>query len=235
MNESIKQSAREALKRRKKGVSSSVISFLGAATGFFIARMFFVNGPDVFAIVSGAFATAAFLFFRTCTAYKMQVQMILLLSGIKKVKIGFSEYLRNVRLSFCLFALKTAELIAFEFIPATTLLILFLKIRDRGVSLKLCITVLAGAAVLAVFGAVFYAFSVQKYSKALFLLAAYPMLSVTDCIKLSMETGEKRAAEMLRFKLGFLPWWLACVAVFPLLFVVPYYKQSLTCFFKRVS
>ncbi len=212
-----------------------MISFFAAATGIFVARMIFVNGSGIYAIAFGAVATVAFFLFRICTAYKMQVQMILLLSGTKKIKIGFAEYLRNIRLSLCLFALKTAELIAFEFIPVTTVLILFLRIRERAVSRIFCIIILSGAAVLAVFGAIFYALSVQKYSKALFLLAAYPALSVRDCIRLSAATGEKRAAEMLRFKLGFLPWWLACAAIFPLLFVVPYYKQSLTCFFKQVS
>lgn len=212
-----------------------MVSFLAAATGIFVARTVFVNGSGVYVIGFGALATLAFLIFRTCMAYKMQVQMILLLSDMKKIKIGFAEYLRSIRLSLCLFVFKAAELIAFEFIPVTTVLILFLRLRERGVSRAFCITVLAGAAALAVFGAVFYALSVQKYSKALFLLAAFPAVPVMDCIKLSSATGEKRAAEMLRFKLGFLPWWLACVAVFPLLFVMPYYKQSLTCYFKRVS
>lgn len=235
MNKSLKKQAREALKSRKRSVSSTVISFLAAATGILVARTVFVNGSGIYAIVFGAAATAAFLIFRVCTAYKMQVQMILLLSEMKKIKIGFAEYLRSIRLSLCLFAFKATELIAFESIPVTTVLILFLRIRERAVSRAFCLTVLAGAALLAAVGAVFYALSVQKYSKALFLLAAYPSLSVGDCIKLSAATGEKRAAEMLRFKLGFLPWWLACTAIFPLLFVVPYYKQSLTCFFKRVS
>lgn len=212
-----------------------MISFLAAATGIFVARTIFVNGSGIYAIAFGAVASVFFLMFRACTAYKMQVQMILLLSGAGKIKIGLAEYMRNIRLSLCLFAFRAAELIAFEFIPVTTVMILFLRIRERAVSRAFCLTVLAGAALLAAVGAIFYALSVQKYSKALFLLAAYPSLSVRDCIKLSSATGEKRAAEMLRFKLGFLPWWLACAAIFPLLFVVPYYKQSLTCYFKRVS
>ena len=42
---------------------------------------------------------------------------------------------------------------------------------------------------------------------------------------------EEKAAELLRFKLGFLGWIPLCVAIFPLLYLIPYYKQSLTCLF----
>ena len=172
---------------------------------------------------------------KSCANYRLQAQMILLLSNGKKPEIRMREYVKNIGLSVCLFAFKAAELLMFELLPLSMILTLFLSVKSSAVSRAFCLTVLFGAAVIAVFGAIFFAFSVQKYAEAPFLLAAYPSLSVADCIRLSIEKGEKKAADLLRFKLGFLPWLFACIAIFPLLYVVPYYKQSLTCWFKQGS
>jgi hypothetical protein len=138
-------------------------------------------------------------------------------------------------LTLCLFLLKTVELVAFEAISAGIVALLFFGIKTKAQSMAFCVIMLACAVVTAVSGLIFFAFSVQKYAYAPFLLAAYPLLSVSDCIRLSVQKSEKKAADLLRFKLGFLPWLLVCVAIVPLLFVVPYYKQSLTCFFKQES
>jgi len=150
-----------------------------------------------------------------------------------ETKIIAREYLKNILLSFRLFLRKTAELVAFELLPIAMLSLLFLGISIKGISRNFCIIVLVGAAIVAVTGFAFYIFSVQKYSKAPFLLAAYPSLSVGECIELSRVQGEEKAAELLRFKLGFLKWFPLCIAIFPLLYFIPYYKQSLTCLFVR--
>ncbi len=168
--------------------------------------------------------------FRICLNYRLQVQMITALHGGES-EIRAKEYLKNILLSLRLFLLKTAELIAFEFLPILMITLLFFGISVKGISRSFCIIILIGAAVVAATGFVFYVFSVQKYAQAPFFLAAYPELTVGDCIKQSKEKWAKKAAELLRFKLGFLPWLFACVAIFPLLYVIPYYKQSLTCRF----
>lgn len=223
------------MKSKKRCVSSIIFSFLSAATGIFAVRFVVFNGAKQYALVAGVALSAVYFVIKSCADYRMQVQMILLLSNGEKPDIGIKEYLKNILLTLCLSALKIIEFVAFEAIPVGIVAALFFSIKRSALSAAFCLTALVGAAITAVFGLIFFAFSVQKYAEAPFLLAAYPSLSATDCIKLSVRKGEKKAADLLRFKLGFLPWLLACIAIFPLLYVVPYYKQSLTCLFKQES
>lgn len=212
-----------------------MFSFLALAAGILAVRLVVVNGKTPYAIAAGVVLSAVYFVIKSCANYRLQAQMILLLTNGGKPKIKLAEYAKNMRLAVLLLLLKTVELIAFEAIPVCVVAALFFSVKISAQSIAFCIIMLVCAAITAISGLIFFAFSVQKYAKAPFLLAAYPLLSIKECIKLSVEKGEKKATELLRFKLGFLPWVLACVAIFPLLYVVPYYKQSLTCWFKQES
>ncbi len=194
-----------------------------------------INGKKPYALVIGVALSTLYFVIKSCANYRLQAQMILLLTSGEKPKIKLLEYAKNALLTLCLFLLKTVELVAFEAISAGIVALLFFSIKSKAQSMAFCIIMLVCAAVTAVSGFVFFVLSVQKYAYAPFLLAAFPSLSVSDCIRLSIQKSEKKAADLLRFKLGFLPWLPVCVAIFPLLYVVPYYKQSLTCFFKQES
>ena len=193
--------------------------------------MVVANGKKPYAFAAGVALSMLYFVIKSCVNYRLQVQMVLLLTNGEKPKIKLLEYAKNASLTLSLFLLRILELVAFEVIPAAVVAILFFSIKSSAQSKVFCIIMLIGAAVTAIAGLIFFAFSVQKYACAPFLLAAYPSLSVGDCIKLSIQKGEKKAAALMRFKLGFLPWLFACIAVIPLLYVVPYYKQSLTCWF----
>lgn len=233
MDKAIKLKAKKALKSKKRCVTSIIFPFLAAATGIFVIRFVLQSGTAKYALSAGIALSAVYFIIKSCTNYRMQVQMILLLTNGEKPDIRITEYFKNILLTLCLSALKIVELIAFEAIPTVIVAALFFSIKRSALSVAFCITMLVGAAITAIIGLIFLAFSVQKYAEAPFLLAAYPSLPVADCIKISVRKGEKKAADLLRFKLGFLPWLLACIAIFPLLYVVPYYKQCLTCRFKQ--
>ena len=218
------------LKGRKRSTFPAVVTLLFTSAGVFFIRTFLSEGKTLFALLVSALLSVLYVLFRICLNYRLQVQMITALHGGES-KIRPKEYLKNILLSLRIFLLKTAELIGFEFLPILMITLLFFGISVKGISRSFCIIILIGAAVVAVTGFVFYVFSVQKYAQAPFLLAAYPDLSVSECIRLSKEKWAEKAAELLRFKLGFLPWLFVCVAIFPLLYVIPYYKQSLTCRF----
>ncbi len=230
MNKKVRKRAKKLLKGRKRSTFPAVVTLLFTSAGVFFIRTFLSEGKTLFALLVSALLSGLYVLFRMCLNYRLQVQMITALHGGES-KIRPKEYLKNILLSLRIFLLKTAELIGFEFLPILMITLLFFGISVKGISRSFCIIILIGAAVVAVTGFVFYVFSVQKYAQAPFLLAAYPDLSVSECIRLSKGKWTEKAAELLRFKLGFLPWLFVCVAIFPLLYVIPYYKQSLTCRF----
>ncbi len=221
------------MKSRKGKLPSVMFSFLAAAAGIYVIRFFLSGGDARFALLIGVALSAVYFAVKACTNHRMQAQMIVIMFGGEKPKIKIREYLKSIGLTAFLSVLKLTELVIYEILPLSMIALLFFAATGNALSLGFCIAVLIGAAVLAATGFVFYSFSVQKYARAPFIFAAYPLLGIKDIIRLSAESGEKRAAELLRFKLGFLPWLLSCAAIIPLLYVVPYYKQSLTCYFKQ--
>ena len=48
---------------------------------------------------------------------------------------------------------------------------------------------------------------------------------------MSVKRCREELTELFLFKLSFLPWLLLCAAILPTLYVIPYYKQSVTCRF----
>ena len=73
--------------------------------------------------------------------------------------------------------------------------------------------------------------AVQRYARAGFYLAAYGDISPVQAISMSVKRCCEEVTELFLFKLSFLPWLLLCAAILPALYVIPYYKQSVTCRF----
>ena len=77
----------------------------------------------------------------------------------------------------------------------------------------------------------FWGIAVQRYARAGFYLAAYGDISPVQAISMSVKRCCEEVTELFLFKLSFLPWLLLCAAILPALYVIPYYKQSVTCRF----
>lgn len=229
MNARIKLAARQAMLGRKKrlnllslaAVTVFVLSVAGALT-----NTFFRNNLFAVASVSGAviYVLKAFV------SYKTQLETLSLARNIPRIRTEKHEYFRALCLSASVSVLKFIEIAVFEFLPFSALTVLYFSLKGNGVSRKVFYVVITGTVLLAVTGFFFWLISVQKYSRARLLLAAYPDITVTDALKLSVAGMSGRLLSAVRFKFSFLPWIFLCVFIFPLIFVIPYYNQSVTCF-----
>lgn len=151
--------------------------------------------------------------------------------GFLMPAIGFSDALKACELSVRLFFLKLFWFCVFEFLPIISAVIFVVCNSRNAVSLRAAYAVFGGVFCLAVTGLVFYFVAVQKYSKSWFFLACYSDFTAADAIKESIRKTQNKLAEIFFFKLGFAPWFLLCIGILPALFVVPYYKQSVTCYY----
>lgn len=229
MNAEIKLDARRAMLGRKKrlnllSLAATAVFILSVAGS--VANRFFRNNVIVFALLSG---TVIYVL-KALVSYKTQLETLSLARNIPCIRTKKHEYFRAVCLSASLSALKFIEIAVFEFLPASVLTVLYFLLKGNGISQKVFYVVITGTALLAVTGFLFWFVSVQKYSRARLLLAAYPDITVADALKLSVAGMNGRLLSAVRFKFSFLPWILLCVFVLPLIFVIPYYNQSVTCF-----
>ncbi len=162
---------------------------------------------------------------------KMQIKYLLLAkrkSGSQSFFIGFSGMLKACEMSVCMFFIKLFWLAVFEIIPLTATVIFVMK---NTVSLRAAFVFFSGMLILALAGFGFYLVFIQRYSKAWFYLACYKDFTAADAIAESIRKTKGKCADILFFKLGFAPWFLLCILVFPAFYVIPYYKQSITCLF----
>ncbi len=163
----------------------------------------------------------------------LEIKHFLLATGRKseRIKFGISGIKKSCIFYTVLLCIKTFWFAVFEAIPITASIIFYFYLSENSLGVK-AVAVICGCIVfIAVLGLGFYSVFVQRYSKSAFYLACYEDFTAFDAIGESVRKTRNRLGEILLFKLGFLPWFLLCIGIAPLLFVIPYYKQSLTIFF----
>ncbi len=97
---------------------------------------------------------------------------------------------------------------------------------DTGIEFNLFLCGVSGGAVLTILGVVFRFVTVQRYFLAREIFVTDPQITVTGAIRKSCEKMEGKLKRTALFKLSFIPWFLLCIGIFPVLYVWPYYRQS---------
>lgn len=236
LNARIKLSAKAALTgsqgRVVPTVAAMITLFLLFTVSSGILNELSVNEKIIFAVSVSALILSAVSV--SALGLSLQKKMLMLASNVRIFKgkgIGISGAAKSLVLNFCLFGLKLFWFSVFEALPVLGGIILYFQIKKEPISVRAVCAFSAGIAALALIGFAFYSVFIQRYSKAVFYLACYRNFSPLDAIRESVRKTQGICGDILLFKLGFLPWFLLCIAVLPALYVIPYYKQSLTCLF----
>lgn len=238
MNSRIKLSARAAM----CGSYSKILPLLMVVMVIFALFSFANAALDRYfsSAGNGILASAAII---TLPAAVAAISPLCLLMQIKytclaraarvcgKPQIGLQGALKSCDLCVRLFLIKFFWFAVFEAIPVCSLLLFGYQIKRDTVSLKAAYAVAAGLFILAAAGFVFWLIFIQRYSKSMFYLACYKDFTAADAISESVRKSKNSMAEIFLFKLSFAPWLLLCLLILPAFYVIPYYKQSVTCLF----
>lgn len=236
MNARIKLSARYIL----NGSQGRVVPFVaGMITVFFIfgfGRVILhkLNINNTVFICVSALVLILSVILSSAFRLSLQKRMLMLASNVRVFKgkgIGVSGTLKSVALNVILFGIKLFWFGVFEILPVLGGMILWFQIKKEPISVKAVCAFSVGITALAIIGFAFYLVFIQRYSKSMFYLACYRNFSPFDAIRESIKKTQGISGDILLFKLGFLPWFVLCIAVLPALYVIPYYRQSLTCLF----
>lgn len=167
----------------------------------------------------------------------MESKHFVLARGLKNIRIKTS-FIKSLIYYPIIFCLKTFWFAVFEAVPITGAVMLYFYLLQNSLSAKATAVFVICIALLGILGFGFYFVFIQRYSESAFYLVCYEEFSAFDAIRESVRKTENNLVDILFFKLSFLPWFLLSIAVVPMLFVIPYYKQSLTMYFinqKRCS
>lgn len=238
MNSGIKLSARLALHGSHFSVLPLLTLIMFTVFVFSLCNAVFNFFTDAyyFSLVFSILSLFVFVVITAPARLKLEIKHLVLAKGKNRSvssKLGFSGMKKSLGIYAALFCLKAFWFAAFEAVPVLISVMFLHYNSEKSISIKAAVTVAVCIAVLAVSGIIFYSVFIQRYSKAAFYLACYEDFTVFDAIGESVRKTKDNLAEILLFKLGFMPWFLLCIGIVPVLFVIPYYKQSLTCYFLR--
>ncbi len=163
---------------------------------------------------------------------RMQRRYILLYSGTRSSDgVDFESGVNSCILNLFLFFIKLFYFAVYEAVPFVAVFFLLKKLREENMSEKIVLSIAIGIAAAFLIGAVTFFIHIQKYSRAEFYLASYRGISPLEAISLSIKHTEGKLLNTALFKIGFIPWLFLCIFGLPVLYVLPYYKQSLTALF----
>ncbi len=203
-----------------------VFSLCNSAVNFFVDINYFTVAFSVFSLV-------VFVFVISPARFSIDSGHFMLARGLKNaraIKVGLCLK-KSLVFYPVIFCIRTFWLAVFEAVPVSATVMLYFCLLKESLSMKAAIVFSTGIVILAVSGLIFYSVFIQRYAKASFYLVCYEDFSAFDAIKESVRKTRDGLCEILFFKLSFLPWFLLCIGIVPMLFVIPYYKQSLTLYF----
>lgn len=121
-------------------------------------------------------------------------------------------------------------------LPAVICTLAALYLYWSGTTFFTLSVLIATAAALWGTGVVFTTLFLQRFFLAPYLLARSDEMKARDALR---ESARIMDACMMRgntakMKLSFLPWFLSCILILPILYVYPYYKQSCACYARHI-
>ncbi len=107
-----------------------------------------------------------------------------------------------------------------------TLFSFVLLAMDTGIEFNLFLCGIVGAALMLLAGLVFRFIILQKYFLAPYFFIENPKIKINDAIAQSISAMNGKLKKTALFKISFTPWFSLCLSLFPIIYVLPYYKQS---------
>lgn len=91
-----------------------------------------------------------------------------------------------------------------------------------------------GGSVCFVTGLFFWLCAIQRYSMCRLLLVLNPKIKVVETVRQSIRQTNGKCLNMVCFRCSFLPWWISCLSVISIVYVIALYTQAMTYYQYRL-
>ncbi len=134
--------------------------------------------------------------------------------------------LKLIALSVIKLSFSTAVFCVYELPCAAAALVLRYLLTSGSVKISLLVPTAVLIAVLFAGGFFFFFAEIQRFAMINYITAVHPEIKPSKAIRLSFESVRDKRFFLAVFKLSFLGWFSLCPLALPILFVAPYYSQS---------
>ncbi len=158
-------------------------------------------------------------FYKRASGLKAGAKDIFFYFGLKRI---FNALAFSIRL----FLLKVICFL-FCFFPSGLVSGLFLKLVTNRISLAIGIALLIGAIAFFISGGVFYNYLTASLFLSNYYFVSGCYLNFRHLISCSQNAMDSNKGNLIKLRMSFIGWFLSCFFVFPLFYVICYYKQAM--------
>ena len=142
-------------------------------------------------------------------------------------------FFKSTALAISLFFIKLFWL-TFFLLPGIAFSAYLYYSLQNGITKAMLILVGSSIALTLLCGLFFSFAAFQRYSLSYLLLYENEHSSIRDAISTSKMLMDKNCFGLARLKLSFCLWILSCVLVFPVIYVYPYYKTTVSYYLRKI-
>ncbi len=144
------------------------------------------------------------------------------------------RFFKGVLLSFVI-GLRKLIWIFLLSLPGCAIIYLSVRFVLQKSEYDIFLIMLTGGVLLVIFG-LFFAFCInQRYFMAKYLFLKNPKISIKRAVRVGIAMMDGNCLKTAVFKMSFLPHLLSCVFVLPVIYALPYFRQSCTCLKREIS
>lgn len=152
----------------------------------------------------------------------------------KSLLLSLNIGIRMILWSVLLFAVPTALEIVGNLLMTSVGTNVAEMTGDTLMKYAIGVICLLGGFLLMLGAALLYVFIVSRYIPAVYLFTENKDLKSSEAIKISVKYSKVYRWEYTKFVLSYIGWFITCIFLLPLLYVIPYFFSSLTVFTKSI-
>lgn len=153
----------------------------------------------------------------------------------KYIKLHFRQYITAITVSILKFFLSVAWS-AFYLLPcAVTFATLYYSIHSGDYTFSVMLTLFVASAILFIIGTSFIYATLKRYSMCNFVIFTETNLDAIKIIEKSITLTEGNTIKYAFYCLSFIGWFISCVLIIPIFYVLPYIKMAKYSFYKAIT
>ncbi|MBQ3005824.1 MAG: DUF975 family protein [Clostridia bacterium] len=142
---------------------------------------------------------------------------------------------KSIRVYLTDFFLKTFWFFVFNIPSLTVISMTVFYALNFGIAENIFLSLIILASALLLCGGFFTFVFTQRYFLFPYLIMANPKIKIKEAVRNSTVLMDDLCFKTALFKLSFIPWFLSCIFIIPIFYVIPYYKTSCGFYFKECN
>lgn len=183
-------------------------------------------------------AVLSFLFLFVPTVYGFSNKFVYFENSEKSSWLCWYKPLlaaKGIRVFFTDFFIKLLWFFVFNIPSFIVIAMTVFYAVNFGIAENIFLVLIILSSVLLLCGGFFTFVFIQRYFLFPYFILQNPKIKIKEAVRSSTHLMDDLCFKTALFKLSFIPWFLSCIFILPIFYVIPYYKTSCGFYFKECN